>query len=116
MYTSQGRLAALLNDEENNESLSNYNKGRKEDNKERGKVLPEGKDQRGFEKIKNPLGKHSQPPPDNSSDSDEDSQPSRPPIIPPRSNKRPTPSLPSSKSRSKNYHFDLKLNPESVPL
>jgi len=57
VYTSQGRLAALLNDEENNESLSN-NKGQKKDNKERGKILPEGKDQRGFEKIKNPLCKH----------------------------------------------------------
>jgi hypothetical protein len=51
VYTSQGRLTALLNDEEINDSLSNNNKGRKEDNEEKGRIVPEGKKSRRFERV-----------------------------------------------------------------
>ena len=43
LYASQGKLAALLNDEELNDSLSNNNTGWKEDNEEKDRVVLEGK-------------------------------------------------------------------------
>jgi hypothetical protein len=64
------------------------------------------------EEIKNPFPKSSQPPlgpPDDSSDSGEDSKTNKPPKIPPHSSKWPTDDTLAAKSRSRNYHFDLKF-------
>jgi hypothetical protein len=80
----------LLNDEKNNDSLSSNNRGLKEDNKEKSRIIPEGKKPREFNENRIPIRERLQPspgPPDDSSDSREDSQPNRPPKIPPRSNK-----------------------------
>src|SRR6266853_3792528 len=112
VYTSQGRLAALLNDENNNDSLSNANKGRREENEEEDEFFARGKIPKDLEEINNPFPKSSQPPsgpPNDSSDSDKDSKPNRPPKIPPHSSKRITAETLSTESKNRNYHFDLKL-------
>src|SRR6266853_5450742 len=91
VYTSQGRLAAILNDENNSDSLSNANKGRREENEEEDEFFTRSKIPKDLKEINNPFPKSSQPPsgpPDDSSDSDEDSKPNRPPKIPPHSSKR----------------------------
>jgi len=117
VYTSQGRLAALLSDENNNDSLSNANKGQREENEEEEEFFTRGKIPKDLEEINNPFPKSSQPPsgpPDDSSDSDKDSKPNRPPKIPPCSSKRVTAETLSNESKNRNYHFDLKLKTEQM--
>src|SRR6266853_2947525 len=60
------------------------------------------------------LHNHLQGPP-TTVQTDKDSKPNRPPKIPPRSSKRLTAETLSTESKNRNYHFDLKLKPESVP-
>ena len=60
----------------------------------------------------------SQPPPrlpSDCSDSVADSEPSMPPIIPPTSIEQPSIIHNAADIKPKNYHFDFKLKPESVP-
>ena len=118
VYTSQGRLAAILNDENNNDSLSNANKGRREENEDEDEFFTRKENSKDLEEISNPFPKSSQPPSgplNDSSDSDEDSKSNKPPKIPPHSSKQPTTETLSTESKNRNYHFDLKLKPESVP-
>jgi hypothetical protein len=97
--------------------LSNANKGWKE-NEDDNDFFPRKENPKDSEEIKNPPPKSSQPPlgpPDDNSDSNEDSRPNKPPKIPPHSSKWPTANTLAAESRSRNYHFDLKLKPELVP-
>jgi len=54
-------------------------------------------------------------PPSDGSGSDGESEPNRPPKIPPRSDKRPLTKSNSAEPAVKSYHFNLKLKPETVP-
>ena len=117
VYTSQGSLSVILSDENNNDSLSNANKGWKEENEDEDEFFTRKENLKDFEEISNPFPKSSQPPsgsPDDSSDSDQDSKPNKLPKIPPCSSKHPATNTLTTESRNRNYHFDLKLKPESV--
>jgi len=98
--------------------LSNANKGRREENEDEDEFFTRKGFPKDLKEISNPLPKSSQPPsgpPDDSSDSDKDSRPNKPPKIPPRSSKRIAAKTLTVNSKNRNYHFDFKLKPESVP-
>jgi len=57
VYTNQGRLAAILNDENNN-----ANKGRREENEDEDEFFSRKEILKDLEEISNPFPKSSQPP------------------------------------------------------
>ena len=57
VYTSQGRLAAILNEENNNDSLSNANKGRREENEDEDEFFSRKEIPKDLEEISNPFPK-----------------------------------------------------------
>src|ERR1700683_4270317 len=116
--TSQGRLAALLSDElEENHS----GKVNTDCNKEAEystdpfsrKHTPRGPKENVPENSKSSRALPG--PPSDSSNSDTDSELRKLPKIPPCSSKRPSTIVGDTKIKTKHYHFDLKLKPELVP-
>jgi len=119
--TGQGRLYTLLNDEAEANPLGKINCDWREETKDPNdpfswkETLKDPKEPKDDAPKNSRISQMPPGPPSDSSESDLDSEPRKPPKIPPCSSKQPSIEISTTKPKLKNYYFNLKLKPKSVP-